>query len=425
MERVNGPVTGREALAESGRASYYSRCRCGCNRMSHKRLLPVFFVVFIDLIGFGIVIPVLPFYAQKYGASAAQIGILFGVFSLFQFLMAPVLGHLSDRFGRRPILALSLLGTSVAFLLTGLAQTFWMLLLARSLDGMTGGNISTAYAYIGDVTEPSERTAAFGMIGAAFGMGFVVGPALGGLLSHLSLATPFFFAAFMALANAVSVLIWLKEPERRHREPQSPSAFLRSPEGRVARPLLATSFLIILAFSMYQTMFALFTEARFHYGATTNGWLFAYLGIIVAMIQGGMLRRWSKRMDGRRLFTYGSALVVLGLVGMALSFHLGVLLLALAVEAGGASLTTPILSSMLSEAAGVRSQGVAFGLSQGIGSLGRFIAPVVGGWLFATHITTPIWGALGIAMVAVTVFFLFVPRHLGVLDREATLVQTS
>src|SRR5690348_2114871 len=114
--------------------------------MSHKRLLPVFFVVFIDLIGFGIVIPVLPFYAQKYGASAAQIGVLFGVFSLFQFLMAPVLGHLSDRFGRRPILALSLLGTSAAFLLTGLAQTFWMLLLARSLDGMTGGNISTAYA---------------------------------------------------------------------------------------------------------------------------------------------------------------------------------------------------------------------------------------------------------------------------------------
>lgn len=420
-----GPLCEPGAYPEFGRPSYNFPCPCDCNRMSHKRLLPVFFVVFIDLIGFGIVIPVLPFYAQKYGASAAQIGVLFGVFSLFQFLMAPVLGHLSDRFGRRPILALSLLGTSAAFLLTGLAQTFWMLLLARSLDGMTGGNISTAYAYIGDVTEPSERTAAFGMIGAAFGMGFVVGPALGGLLSHISLATPFFFAAFMALANAISVVIWLKEPERHRHEPQSPSAFLRSREGNVARPILVTSFLIILAFSMYQTMFALFTEARFHYGATTNGWLFAYLGIIVAVIQGGMLRRWSKRIDGRRLLTAGLVFVLLGLAGMALSFHLGVLLLALALEAAGASLTTPILSSMLSEAAGARSQGVAFGLSQGIGSLGRFIAPVVGGWLFATHITTPIWGALGIAVVAAIVFFAFVPRHLGVLDREASLVQSS
>lgn len=390
--------------------------------MSHKRLLPVFFVVFIDLIGFGIVIPVLPFYAQKYGANATEIGILFGVFSLFQFLMAPVLGHLSDRFGRRPILALSLLGTSLAFLLTGLAQTFWMLLLARSLDGVTGGNISTAYAYIGDVVEPSERTAAFGMIGAAFGLGFVVGPALGGILSHISLSTPFFFAAFMALANTIAVLIWIKEPQRHRHEPQPPSTFLRSSEGRLVRPLLATSFLIILAFSMYQTMFALFTQARFHYGATTNGWLFAYLGIIVAVIQGGMLRRWSKRVDGRRLLAIGTVAVVLGLAGMALSFHLGELLLALAVEAGGASLTTPILSAMISEAAGARSQGVAFGLSQAMGSLGRFIAPVAGGWLFVRHITTPIWTALAIAGIAWLVFATAAPRHIGVLEREASLV---
>lgn len=388
--------------------------------MSHKRLLPVFFVVFIDLIGFGIVIPVLPFYAQKYGADATRIGILFGVFSLFQFLMSPVLGHLSDRFGRRPILALSLFGTSIAFLLTGLAQTFWMLLLARSLDGVTGGNISTAYAYIGDVVEPADRTAAFGMIGAAFGLGFVFGPALGGLLSHISLSAPFFFAAIMALANTIAVLIWLKEPERHRHEPQTPLAFLRSPEGMEVRPLLTTSFLFILAFSMYQTMFALFTQARFHYEATTNGWLFAYLGLIVAVVQGGLLRRWSKKIDGRRLLAAGTICVVLGLAGLALGMRLPELLLSLAVLAIGSSLTTPVLSSILSQVAGARSQGVAFGLSQGLGSLGRFLAPVIAGWLFSQHITLPLWASLGTAAVAWVVFTTAVPRHLGVLTENVT-----
>src|SRR3989338_3252033 len=179
--------------------------------MRRSPLVIIFVTVFIDLIGFGIVIPVLPLYAERFGASPLVIGMLLGVYSLMQLICAPLLGRLSDRVGRRPVLLLSILGTSAGFLLMGCAKTLGLLFVARIIDGVTGGNISTAQAYIADVTPPEHRSRRMGLIGAAFGLGFIFGPAIGGLLSHVSLAAPFFFAAALAAANAVAVYLWLPE----------------------------------------------------------------------------------------------------------------------------------------------------------------------------------------------------------------------
>src|SRR5882724_1852461 len=184
---------------------------------NRSSLLLIFTTVFIDLIGFGIVIPVLPIYAEKFHASPLTIGFLLASFSLFQFFATPVLGRLSDKYGRRPILFLSLAGTSVAFLTMGLATSLWLLFAARILDGITGGNISTAQAYIADITTPENRAKGLGMIGAAFGLGFIVGPALGGLLSDFSYTAPFFFASALAAANAILLYFRLPETVKRDR----------------------------------------------------------------------------------------------------------------------------------------------------------------------------------------------------------------
>jgi multidrug resistance protein len=190
-------------------------------RMAKGRspLAIVFVTVLIDLIGFGIVIPILPLYADHFGASATTVGFLLAIYSAMQFVCSPILGKLSDRVGRRPVLLASIVGTSLGFLIMGLARTLWLLFLARIVDGITGGNISTAAAYIADVTVPEERSRGMGLIGAAFGIGLIVGPAVGGLLSHISMPTPFLFAAALAAVNAVALYFFLPESLKdEHRE---------------------------------------------------------------------------------------------------------------------------------------------------------------------------------------------------------------
>ncbi len=359
--------------------------------MRQSRLLPIYLVALIDLIGFGIVIPILPFYAERFGATPWQVGLLFGCYSFFQFFFGPLLGYWSDRVGRRPVLILSLLGTSFAFFLTGFAGSLFVLFLARSIDGATGGNIGTAYAYLADVTEPEERTRAFGMLGAAFGIGFVIGPAIGGLLSHYSLSAPFIFAGTMALLNSLAVTLFLREPERHRKLPMSPMQFLESPLGAKLRALFAASFLFIFSLSVYQTSLALFTERRFHYGATMNGWLFAYIGILAALFQGGLLRRIPPRIAGWTLVITGSAFSIAGVLGLTVTRPGDGVFASLAAIALGMSLTTPVLSSTISTSAGPQLQGVTFGISQSLGSAARFFAPAIGTAMFARQNNSPFW----------------------------------
>src|SRR5687767_14432969 len=261
-------------------------------------LFVIFVTIFIDLIGFGIAIPVLPAFAkEEFGASPFTIGLLIASYSIMQFVSTPFLGGLSDKYGRRPILFLSLLGTSAAALMTGLSTTLWLLFISRIFDGITGGNISTAQAYIADVTTAEDRAKGMGIIGAAFGLGFIFGPAIGGILSRWGVHVPFLFAGALSLANAT--LLYFVLPETvgpGHPARASAAAGRWSQLARaLGRPslafVLAVYFLFVTAFSVMTSSFGLFTLYRFGFDAYDTGWIFAFVGVVGALVQGGLIGR--------------------------------------------------------------------------------------------------------------------------------------
>src|SRR5256714_249506 len=284
--------------------------------MKRSPLLVIFIMVFIDLVGFGIVIPVLPFYVEgtKFNAGPHMVGLLFTSYSVMQLLFTPILGRLSDKYGRRPILLISLLGTSLGFLVLGFATTLWMLFAGRIIDGISGGNISTAQAYIADITTPENRAKGMGLIGAAFGLGFTFGPAIGGVLSKWGISVPFIFAGCMALANAVLLYFTLPEtvtpdhPARASAATGRWSQLINALKQRRLTFVLVIYFLFVVAFSIMTTSFALFTMYRFGYNASNNGYLFMYVGILGVIIQGGLIGRLVKAFGELPLVLIGALL---------------------------------------------------------------------------------------------------------------------
>lgn len=369
----------------------------------------IFLTIFIDLVGFGIVIPILPLYAKHFGASELTNGWLVGIYSAMAFLFAPILGRLSDRVGRRPVLLVSLLGTAAGFLLMGVAGTLTWLFVARIIDGISGGNISTAQAYIADITAPEERSRAMGLIGAAFGLGFVLGPAIGGLMSQISIAAPFFFAASLALLNALLVFFLLPESlAREHRtQPQDRASTLEVfRHGSHLPAIMGGYFLTIAGFSILTTNFALFTNYRFGYGQRDNGYLFAFIGLIGAFVQGGLLRPLLKRASERTLALCGAVLLSAGLAAMPFSSGLAPLLIFATTTSIGHSLIMPTLNGLASRGAERHWQGRVLGLMQSAGSLGRWIGPFLAGYLLAIDAgkpaahygRTPFWVAAAILL---------------------------
>src|SRR5580765_7780485 len=272
--------------------------------MKRSPLLVIFITIFIDLVGFGIVIPVLPFYAEgtKFGATPSQVGLLFASYSIMQLVFSPVLGRLSDKYGRRPVLLVSLLGTAMGFMILGFATTLAMLLLGRIIDGISGGNISTAQAYIADVTTKENRAKGMGLIGAAFGLGFVLGPAIGGILSRWGISVPFLFAGGLAFANAILLYFTLLEtvtPDHPARASAVAGRGWQQLLAALRQPALASVmtiyFLGIVAFSMMTASFSLFMMFRLGYDAFHNGWVFAFVGVISAIVQGGLIGKLVKR----------------------------------------------------------------------------------------------------------------------------------
>src|SRR5882724_668066 len=234
-------------------------------RLVTRPLLIIFLTIFVNLVGFGIIIPLLPFYAETFGASPLTIGLLFAVFSLCQLAAAPALGDLSDRYGRRPVLIFSLAGTVVSFVMLALAHSIAMLFAARIVDGLSGGNISTARAYVADITEPKDRARAYGLIGAAFGLGFIIGPALSGVLAQVSITAPIWAAAGITLVATLMAWFWL--PETVHRAHAGTGMPFRNVAAMMRRPglrrVLAIDFIYWFAFAIFQTTFALFGQVRF------------------------------------------------------------------------------------------------------------------------------------------------------------------
>jgi DHA1 family tetracycline resistance protein-like MFS transporter len=375
-------------------------------------LVIIFITVFIDLVGFGIVIPILPLYAERMHASPAVVGLLLAVYSAMQFIFSPILGKLSDRVGRRPVLLASIIGTSIGFLIMGLAGSLWLLFVARIIDGITGGNISTAQAYIADITPPEKRSSGMGLIGAAFGLGFIFGPAIGGVLSHISLGAPFIFAAALAACNTVAIYFLLPESlSSEHRAAAKGresliKVFDESGSWQLGA-VMATYFFGTVAFALLTAIYALFTEARLHFDATHNGYTFAYLGVIGAIIQGGMIGRLSKQFGDKALAVAGTFILAVSMFMLPLISSLGSLLLVSTGIAIGNSLVTPTLNAMASRSVNAAWQGRVLGVMQSAASLARIIGPILGGVLLsqqdsssASYGKAPFWTAGAIMSIA-------------------------
>ena len=366
--------------------------------MKRSPLIVIFTTVFIDLVGFGIVIPVLPFYAEgtAFNATPRMVGLLFASYSIMQLIFSPILGGLSDKHGRRPVLLLSIIGTGIGFLVLGLAKTVLMLFIGRILDGITGGNISTAQAYIADITTKENRAKGMGLIGAAFGLGFIFGPAIGGILSQWGIHVPFFFAAALCFANAV--LLYFRLPETVTADhPAKHTAGGRS-WRQVANALkqprlgfvLIIYFLFIVAFSIMTTSFSLYTMFRFGYDAQHTGYLFAYVGLIAVIIQGGLIGRLVKRFGELPLVIFGAfcfaiSLFAVPFVGPAAGGLAG-LLIGGGVFSMGNSLATPALTSLASKSVDASQQGVVLGVTQSTASLARAVGPSLAAVLISSSI---------------------------------------
>jgi multidrug resistance protein len=356
--------------------------------MRRSPLIVIFTTVFIDLVGFGIVIPVLPFYAEGtvFNATPRTVGLLFASYSIMQLIFSPILGSLSDKYGRRPVLLLSIIGTGIGFLVLGFATTLFMLFVGRILDGITGGNISTAQAYIADITTEENRTKGMGLIGAAFGLGFILGPAIGGILSRWGIHVPFLFAAGLCFANAVLLYFTLPEtvtaghPAKnlagRGRNFKTVLNSLRQPRLSF---VLIIYFLFVVAFSIMTTAFSLYTMFRFGYDAQHTGYLFAYVGLIAVIIQGGLIGRLVKRFGELPLVIFGALCFAISLfavpfVGPAAG-GLAALLVGGGVFSMGNSLATPALTSLASKSVGAAEQGSVLGVTQSVASLARAVGP--------------------------------------------------
>jgi MFS transporter, DHA1 family, tetracycline resistance protein len=367
--------------------------------MRRSPLIVILTTVFIDLVGFGIVIPVLPFYAEgtKFNATPRTVGLLFASYSIMQLIFSPILGGLSDKYGRRPVLLISIIGTGIGFLVLGFAQTLPMLFAGRILDGITGGNISTAQAYVADVTTKENRATGMGLIGAAFGVGFIFGPAIGGILSRWGIQVPFLFAAGLCFANAILLYFKLPETVTAQRPAQNRAARGRGfgqlldsfKQPRLAF-VLTIYFLFVVSFSIMTTSFSLYTMFRFGYDAQHTGYLFAYVGIIAVIIQGGLIGRLVKRFGELPLIVVGALCFAISLfavpfVGPAAG-GLAALLVGGGVFSMGNSLATPALTSLASKSAGAEEQGTVLGVTQSVASLARAIGPFLAAILIASPI---------------------------------------
>ena len=372
--------------------------------MRRSPLLVIYLAVFVDLLGFGIILPILPFYAEKFGADGFWVGAVLTAYSAAQVVGAFFLGRLSDRIGRRRILLLALVGSAVSLAATGLANTLFLLIASRVLAGAFGGSITTAQAYIADSTSRENRTKYMGLLGAAIGMGFVFGPALGAGLSGFGFPTAAFAAAGLAGANFLFGLFALPESRRSGSLDQrrgAPSVAnlreaLRHPAiGRI----LASTFLATFAFVGMEATFALLGQAAFGLDAGRLGLIFTLVGVVIVIVQGGLIGRLNARFGERTLAVAGAAIMALTLAILPLAPSLTFAIAVLAALAVGQGFLSPTLSSLLSLASSADEQGGTLGIGQSASALARAIGPLVAGWLFDRGHALPYFAGAGLVVV--------------------------
>ena len=398
-------------------------------------------VVFIGLMGFSFVIPILPFYAREYGANEFMLGLLLASYAFAQLFGAPVLGRLSDQYGRRPVLLLSAFGTFVSLVMFAFAQSLTVLFLSRILDGLTGGNISVAQAYITDITDEENRSKGLGLLGAAFGLGFIIGPALGGILSGIGETTvnpavmesgttflqqfnwqytlPGLGAALIGFINVIQILLTLPESltEERRAEirdskkgmPQrsifSVTAIWEATKRPRVGPLLNMRLFFGMAFSMFQTAFPLYAAIQLGLGATETAFILIYVGVLAVIIQGYGVGKLSQRYDDKTLLMISSVMMSVSLIGWGLSFSVPVLLVVLIPTSISGGIFNTVINSALTKAATRQESGSILGVGTSMESITRVIAPVLGNSLIAFGSWLP--GIVGGVMTGLTSIYVY------------------
>ena len=378
--------------------------------MRRSSLVVLYLTVFIDLLGFGIILPLLPYCAEHFGASGVWIGALLSSYSVAQFVGAPLLGRLSDRFGRRPLLLLSLAGSALSLAASGFASSLLGLIAARALAGLFGGSIATAQAYIADSTLPKERARYMGLLGASIGMGFVFGPALGSSLSRFGFGTAAFVSAGLAAVNLVFAAFRLEEsrrPEILARARPGLSGLVRALRDPAIGRIAAAMFLSTIAFVGMEATFALLGERRFALDSAHLGFVLTYLGVVIAIVQGALVGRLTARFGERRLAIAGSLLMALALALLPHAPGLRWALVALGLLAAGQALVMPTVTALMSRAARADEQGGTLGVGSAMAAAARAIGPMIAGALFDVGVALPyLLGALTLVATASLLFTL-------------------
>ena len=366
---------------------------------ARRGLAVLFSVVIVDLIGFGIVMPALPFWAREFGADATTLGLLMSAYAVAQFVCAPLWGRLSDRVGRRPVLLGTIAGTAAAMLAVGLAPSLAWLFAARIAAGGFAANVSVASAYISDVTAPEERTRWMGMLGASFGIGFVLGPAIGGLLQPFGHAVPMLVAAGLAAVNWLFALARLAEPERHAAGTTAAGGRLGVLRDPVIRRITLANLLFSLAVTQLETLFAFLMMDRFAWDMRGVGFVLAGMAVVMGGIQGGGMKALSARFPERSLVVAGVLLLALGFGGVPLPGSVALLMLPLGLAAVGRAVAQPALLSLASQAARPDQRGLVLGAFQSSASLARIFGPALGGLLYDVSHPAPFWVASALLLV--------------------------
>jgi len=384
----------------------------------------LFLVVVIDLIGFGIIIPLLPFFAEHFQASPFEVGLLMAIYSLTQFVAAPFWGRLSDQIGRRPVLLVSLAGAVLAYLWLGVAEELWALFAARAVGGFMAGNISAAFAYVADITTRETRAKGMGMVGAAFALGFTIGPAIGGILAgsdpiNADFQSPAFAAAGLSGFALILGFFTLKESlsdEVRNRIANKPKD-TRTKQFRLAlkkpniRVLLLLSFLAVFAFAGIEATFALWSRRQYGWGPEQNGYLFALIGLSGALLQGGLIGHMTKRFGEAKLIIQGSIALALGIGLIPFATEIWMLIIIMLIAVYGFSVISPSLNSLISLQTGEEDQGVMMGVARSATTLARVGGPAWAGTLFSVFgMDWPYFGGACIMVVVIVISLRISPR---------------
>lgn len=392
------------------------------NLKQNGALLTVLLIVFVDILGFTIMIPLLPFYAEHLGATPFQIGMLSSIYGLCSLVSGPVLGDLSDRFGRKRILLLSQIGSCFGFIILAFSNVLWIVFLSRFIDGVTAGNLTVAQAYISDVTKPQQRTRAMGLIGASFGLGFIIGPALSGLLSNFGHIAPIWASAFLSFLSIIGTIIFLKETSIKNNESESES--LCSPIDHVRKlvllfktPALKNCFILFFifsfSFSLYMSGLPMYCERILmwkgkNFTVREVGILLSYIGLIALSIQVLGLNSMVRKIGEVKVMLIGFSATCIAFLTIGNAFVLPLFLVGITINTFGNAILRPAISGMLSQAASPKQQGLVFGLNQTLMSIAQIICPLISGflieknWIFYWCILISVTSLFGIVFGKIT-----------------------